>query len=89
MSLFSKLLGGGSGPDAETITYEGFRITPTPVKSGNQWRISARVEKDIGEQTKTHNLIRADELGDREAAEEASLAKAKTAIDQLGDGIFD
>ena len=93
MSLFSKLFGGGgdtsSSPEADTVTYNGFQITPTPMKAGNQWRISARVEKEIGGEMKTHTLIRADELGDREAAEEASVAKAKTAIDQLGDGLFD
>ena len=73
MSLFSKLFGGGGGEksapkEAEAIEYEGFRIIPTPMKEGSQFRLSARIEKDFGDDTKTHQVIRADVLGDADTA---------------------
>jgi len=91
MSLFSKLFGGGgssSAPSAKATEYNGFSITPAPEKTSGGYRISARVEKEIGGETKTHHLIRADEISSLEEAEAASIAKAKVAIDQMGDGIF-
>jgi hypothetical protein len=91
MSLFSRLFGGGgsSGPTAETTDHKGFAITPTPIREGSQYRISARIAKEVGGVTKTHTLIRADTLGDPDAAAEASVAKAKMLIDEQGDRLFD
>ncbi|MFN3845995.1 MAG: HlyU family transcriptional regulator, partial [Paracoccaceae bacterium] len=37
---------------------------------------------------KTHQLIRADTRATRDEAVEASITKAKQAIDQLGDTLF-
>ena len=90
MSLFSKLFGGGSGsaPEAETETYEGFTLTPDPIREGQSWRIAARIEKEIDGETKSHQLIRADTLGDRESAISASVGKAKQLIDEQGDRLF-
>ncbi|MDJ1008494.1 MAG: HlyU family transcriptional regulator [Paracoccaceae bacterium] len=90
MSLFSKLFGGGasSAPNPEPTVYEGFRITPTPIKEGSRWRISARIEKEIGGETKTHTLIRADDLDSKDTADAASIAKAKAMIDQMGERVF-
>jgi hypothetical protein len=89
MSWLSKLFGGGgdkagspSGHPPEV--YKDFTITPTPIREGSRYRISARVQK--GDQV--HTLIRADTLEDEGSAAASSLAKAKQAIDQLGDGIF-
>lgn len=87
MSLLKKLFGGGGGsPEqpAESETHNGFTITPTPIREGSRFRISALIEKD----GKSHTLIRADVLDDRQAADKASLEKAKLMIDQLGDRLF-
>jgi hypothetical protein len=46
------------------------------------------VERDVEGQTKIHNLIRADTRNSEDEAREASVDKAKMAIDQLGDSIF-
>ena len=89
MSLFSKLFGGGGkGPETRAETYNGFTITPDPIKEGPHYRIRARIEKEIGGEVKTHVLIRADTLQDHTAACEASVAKARLMIDQQGEGIF-
>ncbi|WP_300031749.1 HlyU family transcriptional regulator [uncultured Roseobacter sp.] len=93
MSFLKKLFGGGGGggdkaPDAEVVTYKDFRITPTPIAEGNTFRISATIEKDTDGETRSHSLIRADTLQGREAAEEASVSKAKQVIDEQGDRIF-
>ena len=93
MSILSKLFGGGGGrdekPGAEPVTYEDFRIFAEPVKEGGQYRIAARIEKEVGGETKTHQLIRADTLSDPEEAANASIAKAKQLIDQQGERLFD
>lgn len=90
MSLLSKLFGGGkpAAPETPPETYEGFRIFPDPIKEGSQYRIAARIEKEIGGELKTHQLIRADTMGDRDAAASASLGKAKQLIDEQGDRLF-
>ena len=90
MSLLSKLFGGGSAsnPSAEPVTYKDFQITPDPMKDAATWRIAATIEMEIGGETKSHRLIRADTLESFDAAVEASVGKAKQMIDEQGDRIF-
>lgn len=89
MALFSKLFGGGDRSAPEPVEHAGFRILVEPVQEAGGYRVGARIEKDVGGQTRTHMLIRADTYQSADAAAEASLAKAKQAIDQLGDSLFD
>ncbi|MEL7151442.1 MAG: HlyU family transcriptional regulator [Pseudomonadota bacterium] len=85
MSLFSKLFGGGgSTPDPETESYEGFTITPNPAREGARFRVGATIEKD----GQTHQLIRADMLETLDEANEASIRKAKQMIDEQGTRLF-
>lgn len=87
MSLLSKLFGSRNtppAPKAKPEDYNGFAITPTPIKEGGRFRLSAQIEKD----GKTHTLIRADMLDDEPGAMAASIAKAKRMIDEQGDGLF-
>lgn len=90
MSLLSRLFGGGGGGAAEqpAESYEGFSITPDPIKEGGSWRLAARVEKEIGGETKTHRLIRADTFQSADEAASASIAKAKQIIDEQGNRLF-
>jgi len=94
MSLFSKLFGGGDagGPAksaAKPETYKDFLIFAEPIKEGGQYRLAARIEKEVAGETRTHRLIRADTIGDATAAAEASVAKARQMIDEQGERIFD
>lgn len=91
MSLLSRLFGGGSsGPSApQGEDYNGFTIYPEPIAEGKTNRIAARIEKQVGDELKVHQLIRADTIEDREEAVKASANKAKQMIDQLGDRVFD
>ena len=93
MSLLSRLFGGGrDAPKEETkgdpVTHEGFAIYPQPIAEGGQFRVCALIEKEVDGTLRSHRMIRADLLNDRDAAVEASLLKAKTMIDQQGEGIF-
>ena len=89
MSLLSRLFGGGgAGPEPASETYEGFKITPKPERVGSRYRIGALIEKDVGGETKTHHLIRADILDDIEGANVASIGKARQMIDEQGDRLF-
>ncbi len=92
MSLLSRLFGrkdAETTPSVVSEDYEGYRITPTPMKDGPAYRVSARIEKDFEGTPKAHNLIRADTIADQQEAAAASVRKAKQMIDQLGDRIFD
>ena len=84
MSLFSRLFGGAKDPVAEPETHEGFTITPTPIREGTRFRISALIEKD----GRSHTLIRADVIDDIDTANRISIAKARQMIDEQGDGLF-
>ncbi len=84
MSLFSKLFGGGSAPEPESETYEGYKITPNPAREGSRFRVGATIEKG----DKTHHLIRADMLETLEDANATSIRKAKQMIDEQGERLF-
>ncbi len=92
MSFLKKLFGGGGGdasaPTVPAETHNGFTIYPDPIKDGAVWRISARIEKEIGGDLKSHLMVRADTLQSRDDAVTASLNKARMLIDQQGDAIF-
>jgi hypothetical protein len=91
MNFLSRLF-GKSEPRAakapEAILYKDCRIFPQPIQEGGVFRIAARIEKDFGGEIKTHNLIRADTRTSMDEAVGASADKARMAIDQLGDALF-
>ncbi|MEL7090313.1 MAG: HlyU family transcriptional regulator [Pseudomonadota bacterium] len=90
MSLLKKLFGGGgSAAEPDPVDYNGYRITPTPMRDGNDYRVCARVEKDFDGETKQHELIRADTVSGLETAQEVSVDKAKQVIDAMGDKLFE
>lgn len=90
-SFLSRLFGKSTAaaPAAvEPILHNDFRIFPAPIKEASGFRIAARIEKTLGGETKIHQLIRADTRASLDEAAEASVVKAKQAIDQLGDTLF-
>ena len=78
-----------AGDGGRRVRHDGFDIYPLPTAEGGQHRICALVEKDIGGGKRSHWMIRADLLNDRDAAVEASLLKARALIDQQGERIFE
>ncbi len=94
MSFLKRLFGGSPAPseDLEIIGeaefYKDFTITPTPMQEGGQFRLSAVIEKTVDGEAKRHRLIRADLFPVRDAAESASLQKARRMIDEQGDTLF-
>lgn len=73
---------------ADSIEYEGFTITPTPIPEGGQFRLSATITKQINETEKTHSFIRSDVIASRSDCITMTIRKSKIAIDQMGDSIF-
>ena len=90
LASLKSLLGSPSLPDnndqapADSIEYNGFQITPAPIKNGNMHRVAALITKD----QQTHQLIRADEMADQQTCIDISLRKARETIDQQGNSIF-
>lgn len=87
MSLFGRLF-GTKKPEPQGVDHKGFRIFPEPLKDGSEYRLAARIEHGDGDALKFHHLIRADAFTSPEAASDASLAKAKQLIDQMGERLF-
>ncbi|MFN4131357.1 MAG: HlyU family transcriptional regulator, partial [Paracoccaceae bacterium] len=86
--LFGKSTAAAPPAAAEPHLHNDFRIFPDPINEGGVYRIAARIEKTFGDEIKTHRLIRADTRATLDEATEASIGKAKQAIDQLGDTLF-
>lgn len=91
MSLLKRLFGGGPrerSNEPAAVEHKGFTIYPDPGKAEGGYRIGARIEKDVGGETKTHHMIRADVISDPAEAEKASVGKAQQMIDEQGERIF-
>ena len=88
MNLLSRLFAKPAAKTPDPVLHKDCRIFAEPVKDGSGYRVAARIEKDFGGQVKTHRLIRADTCTSEAEASTTSLAKARQAIDQLGDAIF-
>ena len=96
MGFFSKLFGGGSerasaaAPSvaAEEVV-EGVRVEATPMPEGGQYRLAARLTKEIGGETREHTLIRADLFQSRDEAARMAIQKARQVIAEQGDRLFD
>ncbi len=88
MSLLSRLFGGGAKPSPDPEIYKDFAITPQPARENGGWRLAALIEKEIGGESKSCLLIRADTFQDETAANDASVAKAKQVIDEQGERLF-
>ena len=90
MAWLSRLFGGKSGA-AEAVPaeeYKGFRIYPVLMPERRNFRVAARIEKDVDGETKVHNLIRADTISEEEDVIAASIAKSRQMIDEQGEGMF-
>lgn len=90
MSFLKKLFGGSAAEKAkaQSVTHEGYAITPMAMPEGGQFRLCAEISREINGETKTHMLIRADMLPSREAADEAAIRKAKQVIKEQGYKLF-
>ena len=89
----SKLFGSKPATDAPTDegaseVYNGFTITPNPMREGSTYRVAARITAEFDGAEKVHQLIRADTMQVLEDARKASLAKAKQMIDEQGKALF-
>ena len=81
--------GAANAPEPfETLDYGGYRIRPAPIREGELWRVAAEISREIDGATRTHRLVRADTLPDRQAAADAAVAKARLVVDQQGDRMF-
>ena len=89
MSLFSRLFGGRpEAPRYEPVLHEGFAILPEPIDEGGRFRVAAQITDEDGAGPRTHHMIRADVLDDRDTAAEVATAKAKQMIDEQGERLF-
>jgi hypothetical protein len=93
MSLFKRLFGGAGketppAPAAPPETYNGFEIYAEPRREGDQYRVAARIEKDVEGTRKVHSLVRADTMAGYDDAVAASVNKAKQMINEQGERLF-
>ena len=93
MSFLKKLFGGGSSePKAAAVveqeTYKDFQIAAAPMAEGGQYRLAATITKQVGEEVRSHHLIRADVFASQDEAAQFAIRKAKQMIDEQGERIF-
>jgi hypothetical protein len=92
MPFWSRLFGSPSdspkAAPAEAEDYKGFRITPAPIREGSHYRVAARIEKEVGGETRRHELIRADTVAALDEAVRLSTLKARQMIDEQGERLF-
>ena len=92
MSFLKRFFSGSPGNAGSSVVaeeeYQGHRIEATPMKEGDQYRLCARVSKSFGDETLTHDVIRADLFQSAEDAARHSLVKARQVIDESGDHIY-
>ena len=91
MPFWSRLFGGKPAEEpasAPAEEHKGFRITPKPIREGGQYRVAARIEKDVAGNLRVHELVRADSIASLDEARALSLAKARQVIDEQGEGLF-
>ena len=91
MPFWSRLFGGKPAEEPEagaSEEHKGFRITPKPIREGGQYRIAARIEKEVGGVPRVHELVRADTVSSLDEAKALSVAKARQVIDEQGDRLF-
>ena len=87
--MFRKLFGKPAPVEVTPEVYEEFAIYPAATKDRGEYRLAARIEKQIGDELKVHHVIRADTFTSADAANDAGVFKAKQLIDQMGDRLFD
>lgn len=85
---FLKKLFGTKAVEPNFETYKEHRIVDAPMPEGAKFRMSARIELDVGGETQVHHLIRADTFDDAESAAAAAFVKAKQVIDEQGKHLF-
>ncbi len=90
MGLFSRKKNekADKGSEGKTVEYNGYTITPKPVKTAGGYRVGALISREKDGETLTHEMVRSDVIQQKDEALHISEVKAKLTVDQLGDEIF-
>ncbi len=91
--ILSRLMGPGGGEAsggarAEAVEYRGYTIRPTCRRDGGQWLTVGVIAKQVGDELKEEQFIRADKYASKEDAEACALNKGRQIIDEQGDRLF-
>ncbi len=68
--------------------YKGFIISAIEMKSGSEYQICGKIEKELEGELKIKKFIRADRLATREEACKFTHKKGRQIIDEQGDNLF-
>jgi hypothetical protein len=77
-----------SATRAESVSYAGYTIEPTPRQVERGWTTEGNISKEISGVLKSQHFIRVDTHGDRNDAITLAIQKAKKIIDEQGDALF-
>lgn len=91
--LFKSLFAGSAEakqePPADPVEYNGFTIEAAPINEDGNYRIAGFISADKDGEQKRIQFIRADQIADRQAALDQSVAKARQIIDEQGRKLLD
>lgn len=86
-NLFKSLF-SGAGVDAQKpvdpVDYKGMQIEASPIYEDGKYRTAGFISGEKDGENRRVQFIRADQHGDREAAVEHSVNKARQIIDEQG-----
>jgi len=93
-NFLGSLFGGSKGESStatqgEAVEYDGFTITPAPIKEGGQYRTAGTISRAGEGEQKQVPFIRADNNSDLNAAMEHSVRKGKQIIDEQGMAVLE
>jgi hypothetical protein len=94
MSFWKKIFGSGgsepagNGADAPQEEYKGFVIRAALQRVGSEFQLAGSIEKQVGDDLKRHDFVRADRFSSKDEAASYTLAKGRQIIDEQGDGLF-
>lgn len=93
-NLIGNLFGGGKSDKGgsttgEAVEYDGFTITPAPIKDAGQYRTAGTISRESEGERKEVPFIRADNNADLNAAMEHSVRKGKQIIDEQGAAVLE
>lgn len=90
--LFKSLLFGNASTTRqqveEPVDYKGLSIEAAPIFEAGKYRTAGYISGDHDGDSRRVQFIRADQHGDRQAAVDHSIAKARQIIDEQGKSLL-
>ncbi len=89
--FFKSIFGGAQSAEksSKPVEYKEFLIEADPIEEAGRYRTAGYISGELEGEIRRVRFIRADENGDRQAAVDHSLSKARQIIDEQGKNLLE